>query len=895
MAAHAQERKFKKPPACDTCKARRVLCHPQPNGEPCPRCAEKNIICTTTPIARGRPRKHPPPPSNATAKTQSEKHNTISPTNLCLLSSRSLPTSSRGSIPDISPDFIQHCFQAIEYVPQYAHPLLGPTKTNIKSILSGVNWDLYRVTPQMRVLAMCLVCAATLVSFHPFVLGNSSNCNPESFADEVFFGVNDESEDVSLLNTPEAHIIQSRIKECGRRRASTYRILRDFTLHSAWETGILLQSSEENAASCYFLDMLEYIDCVGSSRPWGVAYLSHIRVLAPLWHSTGHAASDASDWAKFLMFETLISTQSRTPILATPIDQLLLAGPEPPPLEGILSSLQKSAQDPHYAIIWTTMRPFMYHVTTLARQLSETISGDYPRLERLSEAAVLNLSNSLSLMQSIVLCLLDRIDAVLLSSLPAAVQSQTKGAPIPQPTVCIIDNTSVTGAARVAAYTLVVGFTSLVLSLYRELEYRETADADLVGAGHSATTRIHTAVGFIATDDRTRKRLRLMHDQTREMAVTAGRLFVRGLRYLPRLHYAPSLGATVCAWAEFCLEGAEVRAIEEEEMSNLITLQRELWLLSYSLDMPQSTALLLDRVAAQLRLVVVFSSIGVFLGRKALVDPPMGPFVQNYRDTCTDYSPGNPLCVLVPFFKELVTNELGKSILTAFGTVGGVLSLHLYLRAGQHGRSTFLSPLTFTLNSLAGQLFGAGFVGPIIIPTVFVLAKTFEPARNGRRVLPPPAYSYTVTTLVLQFFVVLLSMSLTAIPTTDPRWLYANYGFQGFPLLFLPLLFFSPQTRIESGTHTNHLHFGLTLNAGKVPFTLPVYFIALDYVGFILTFVGAYLVDLAAGDVPPGFDLLKISTRVLLTGPASTMAAFYEARERENIAAAEAVRLAKAQ
>ncbi|KAJ7638047.1 hypothetical protein B0H17DRAFT_1106365, partial [Mycena rosella] len=27
-----------KPPACDACKARRILCHPKPNGLPCPRC-----------------------------------------------------------------------------------------------------------------------------------------------------------------------------------------------------------------------------------------------------------------------------------------------------------------------------------------------------------------------------------------------------------------------------------------------------------------------------------------------------------------------------------------------------------------------------------------------------------------------------------------------------------------------------------------------------------------------------------------------------------------------------------------------------------------------------------------------------------------------------------------
>ncbi|KAF5317880.1 hypothetical protein D9758_018791 [Tetrapyrgos nigripes] len=41
--------RFKKPPACDYCRTRRVLCHPQPEGRSCPRCLEKGVKCTTTP------------------------------------------------------------------------------------------------------------------------------------------------------------------------------------------------------------------------------------------------------------------------------------------------------------------------------------------------------------------------------------------------------------------------------------------------------------------------------------------------------------------------------------------------------------------------------------------------------------------------------------------------------------------------------------------------------------------------------------------------------------------------------------------------------------------------------------------------------------------------------
>ncbi|KAF5346171.1 hypothetical protein D9758_009923 [Tetrapyrgos nigripes] len=46
----------KKPPACDQCKARRVLCHSRPDGKSCPRCLEKGIKCTTTPVVRRKRR-----------------------------------------------------------------------------------------------------------------------------------------------------------------------------------------------------------------------------------------------------------------------------------------------------------------------------------------------------------------------------------------------------------------------------------------------------------------------------------------------------------------------------------------------------------------------------------------------------------------------------------------------------------------------------------------------------------------------------------------------------------------------------------------------------------------------------------------------------------------------
>ncbi|KAJ7199662.1 hypothetical protein GGX14DRAFT_467767 [Mycena pura] len=68
--------------------------------------------------------------------------------------------------------------------------------------------------------------------------------------------------------------------------------------------------------------------------------------------------------------------------------------------------------------------------------------------------------------------------------------------------------------------------------------------------------------------------------------------------------------------------------------------------------------------------------------------------------------------------------------------------------------------------------------------------------------------------------------------------------------------------------------------------SLPSRFLALDFAGFVLTFVGLYAVEAVAGDVPAGFGTASMVWRLAVSGPASTMAAYYEAKEWQSIEAA---------
>lgn len=198
--------------------------------------------CTTTPVPRGRPRKNPPPSSSLTPPETLQ---------LALHPVPKVGTSAYGC-PDLSPEFVSHCFEGtlcrtaytdfnliflpeMRFDPRYGSPLIAGT--SIRADVRAASFQLDLLPPQSRVLALCMVAYGSLWSFHPSVLGDGPH--PESFLDYNFFSSRHE-----LLT-------------CGVRRAPAYRALRAEALKAAWEIGIILVPSNENAASCYLLDLMD--------------------------------------------------------------------------------------------------------------------------------------------------------------------------------------------------------------------------------------------------------------------------------------------------------------------------------------------------------------------------------------------------------------------------------------------------------------------------------------------------------------------------------------------------------------------------------------------------------------------------------------------------------------
>ncbi|KAJ7764923.1 hypothetical protein B0H16DRAFT_1883483 [Mycena metata] len=515
----------KKPPACDACKARRVLCHNSPlsSNLPCPRCAEKGIICKTTPVQRGRPRKtlsEDSQPSASGSTMATLRRNEVSET-------PQLPVELVKDLMDCtfsSPESFtsrSQCYYCLgcAHVGECRIPLFHGEK--LKATLAAASWQLHLLPPQLRVLATCACALAATISFNPAVIGPGPQ--PSSFADRsVFFRGSD-------------------LRIYGVRRAAFCRALYEQAVDIACDCRIHLEVSEENAASCFFLDVLERLnDTVNSSRAWAVAYMSHLRILL----GSSDAILDgrrSGIWSGFQLSEALKAVAQRMPVLVTRVDQLLVARSEPPSLEQLFDSLHAMREPPNKSnkLVFPSVQPYMFHVTRLARELCENITGDYARRRPFPHTAAINFLSSLSILQSIATLVLDQLeffpDAELLFFDLNGSKRTTRS-----------ENENL----RACGFVVACGFAALVLALYREMKYRIATEA-------------HT------TEDRwLRERIEVFGRQVHEMTSGAVGVVAQAIKLLPSLpHLAQVAWIGLQDWAEFRLIEASGRTADASDVA----------------------------------------------------------------------------------------------------------------------------------------------------------------------------------------------------------------------------------------------------------------------------------------------------------------------------------------
>ncbi|KAJ7485624.1 hypothetical protein FB451DRAFT_1230559 [Mycena latifolia] len=561
MAMRSPTKKTKKPPACDACKARRVLCHPQPNGLSCPRCAEKGVICRTTYVPRGRPRKYTRPSDlslhtsvsveSQTSASSSKNSPAISPYD-ALVAVRPMIDSA---VPlELSCELIKHLYECFVDSPQYRHPLFQNCSLN--SALSSVAWKIDLLPPEARVLAYCECALSSSISFHPAIIG--SGPQPESFTDRSVF-------------YPGADL-----RIYGVRRAPMFHALREHAISLACETRIHLEVSECNAASCFILDSLAEPG-ESRSRPWAVAYISHVRSLAESWSD---ADRNRAFWSGFLMAEALAATGRRKPILVSHTDQLLMTGSEPP-LESMLESLQTAAEafkKPAAYLAFTVIRPYLFHITRLCREFYDKIAGDYARRHPIAEVSVITFISALSILESIISFLFGKIDF----------QADPKPLSNELFKVHVLGgrHNGVEENLRSCAFAMFAGYAGLVLALHREMEYRAAADAT-----HHLT--VH--------DSRRYHRTALLRQQAHDIAAGAVEHVVRMIQLLPAPPHIMHLDwSGILGWAQFCLTEADAAGgLSHERVTTFERIINILKAMGYARDIPQS-GVLIERMEAYL-------------------------------------------------------------------------------------------------------------------------------------------------------------------------------------------------------------------------------------------------------------------------------------------------------
>ncbi|GAA6033165.1 hypothetical protein JCM8097_002977 [Rhodosporidiobolus ruineniae] len=436
--SHSHARTTKKPPACDRCKAKRVLCHPNPAG--CPRCMKKGIECTTTPVARRRTTKRAVPsaplqsgasdpvvtgrtgsvlfsfpdrtnaqeavslPTRATLPTAAAQVEPVGFTSSLPFSAASTPlpsffaaeqastvSSSSSVAPEavpcvpITPELAKHLFHCFEQTSFYDHILLRPIPLR-SHIFEACDWNIDLLPPIQRVLAYSVCTMGALFSFHPDILGPP----PPSTAHSCPFSTS-ASPEPALAGAPlptsfaeveklaSSSTATADLRFFGRRRAAQCAALRRKAEEMAKAVDLEREepATVEGAAACLLLDAMQVPDAKSSkARPWLAAYIAHLREIVDdlVDSSSANVLADTRMWSIYLSADVVSDSYA---------DQIALVGnnvPDPAKLEkdlrDVVDHFDREGVD---RAMWPHIEPIAMLYLNTARELTDKILGTHAR------------------------------------------------------------------------------------------------------------------------------------------------------------------------------------------------------------------------------------------------------------------------------------------------------------------------------------------------------------------------------------------------------------------------------------------------------------------------------------------------------------------------------------
>ncbi|KAJ3763282.1 hypothetical protein EV360DRAFT_66431 [Lentinula raphanica] len=504
-------KRLKKLPACDFCKAKRVLCHPQADA-PCPRCVEKGLTCKTTPVVRRKRRTKAQIEEARQAEDEASGSQSTSygmhsleirreRSSMQTLDTRIFVNLGCQSL-DIPPSLVRELFEDFQLLPQRYYPLL-PYK-DLEASLQKHSWDLHTLAPQDRVLAQCIIAIGARITTNSHFI---------------------DLDDADIVKLPYFEPLKTQCLDCrhfGQRREQFCQQLKGEAGWLAQREGVMYNISITNAVSLGFLEFLEYMLMAGigasgkGANVYSAAYIHQLRELSEDdFGNIEVAPYTPSAFSALLMGLAVCAAITGKTVPFTINDEYLLCGEDPTTLEQILSVL--SPDSVVATPIFNVMRPMCFHLIHLARDISETLAGAYARRHPLNETKITHHLRILDLVHSAISCGLGQMQRLRSTADEEFFQKM-----------------------RYCAYPLMHGWSSLVLLVFEELKGRR---------GHIRLTEVDLAMGTSSLDS--------LYSQARLMTSQAALELAESLQEVPGLSRLTHMNyGDLKRWPKFLLEDA---------------------------------------------------------------------------------------------------------------------------------------------------------------------------------------------------------------------------------------------------------------------------------------------------------------------------------------------------
>ncbi|KIK71487.1 hypothetical protein GYMLUDRAFT_254695 [Collybiopsis luxurians FD-317 M1] len=511
MSVSISTTKRKKPPACDYCKSKRVICHPQENGS-CPRCLEKGVVCQSTPVIRRKRRtkaelERDRAESSSGSSSDVATVGSYSLLDICRPRATAISYGLAAPSLDLPPSLIEELFQDFRHLPQYHHPLFPLQR--LESSLVDLSWRMHDLPPQDRVLVQCTIAVSARISSSVSIIGPGRQ------------GI----KDLCIRSPLRTHMPSLDLRSFGHIRESLCEQLRAEALWLAQSEGIMTVISVSNAASLLVLEFLETHLSGNGSNVYSSAYLHQLRELYEEFSERVQPDRvSQTKYSVYLLGNALSALLSGKNVPFAVQDELLLCGEDSTSLEQVLAMISPDSLTT--APIYTVMRPVSFHMIKSAREISEGITGANARRGPLNESKVISQLNALDFLHSVISAgygqmqkLRDTLDKELFKYV------------------------------LYCAYPLLHGWGTLVLTMFRELKRRK---------GLRVASVIEVEGSASGEAKRAQSRLGLLFAQVKAMTTQAALEIAESLEEIPMLSRVTHMNfSPLIKWARFLLEDVD--------------------------------------------------------------------------------------------------------------------------------------------------------------------------------------------------------------------------------------------------------------------------------------------------------------------------------------------------